>query len=428
MGPDYIDPGHHTRITTTVSRNLDGWMLSRRTNLASFHTHTRGCDIAVVEGVMGLFDGYDGRSEEGSTAQMAKWLGLPVLLVVDARSMARSAAALVHGFETFDPDLAFAGVLFNNVGSPRHLDYLKESLEGHVRMPCLGGIGRETDAEIPERHLGLYTAEDHALKPAAIERFADLIEDGMDVGGLLSDLSPYPKCPTDGGLSSRGTEKKVRLGVAADNAFCFYYQDNLDLLASFGAEIVRFSPLADRDLPADLDGLYFGGGYPELFAERLSSNGPMRRQVLQAVKKGMPVYGECGGFMYLGRSLVDVKGRTYGMAGCFPLDFEMNPQLRSLGYREVTLTERSLLGPKGRTLRGHEFHYSKISGQQNALKNIYRVTTRAGLEKPVEGFQINRCLGSYAHLHMGSNTEAARAFVFACRTYQNERNHNNETR
>ena len=231
VGPDFIDPGHHGRITGMSSRNLDGWMLPREYNLACFQNTAENADIAVVEGVMGLFDGYDGKSEAGSTAQMAKWLGLPVVLMVDARSMARSAAALVQGFENFDPDLAFLGVVFNHLGSPRHLQYLKEALEDRVRMDCLGGLLRDEAIAIPERHLGLVTEDEHGLTPDAVDRLADLIERRIHLDDLLFRL---PEIPIDrhaiagSGPGHATPAPAVRIGVARDKAFCFYYPDNID--------------------------------------------------------------------------------------------------------------------------------------------------------------------------------------------------------
>lgn len=424
VGPDFIDPGHHTRITGRASRNLDGWMLTRAYNRQCFSRHSAGADVVVVEGVMGLFDGYDGKSDAGSTAQMAKWLGLPVILAVDAKSMARSTAALVQGFERFDPELTFAGVIFNNVAGDRHLAYLKDALENHVRMPFLGAIRRRPDITIPERHLGLVTAADHPLTSGTAESLAGLIEDGLDLDDLLDRLptTRLPASEDEPAAHQSGNERPVRIGVAMDNAFCFYYADNLDLLADRGAEIVPFSPLSDAWLPADLDGLYFGGGYPELYAENLSENSGMRRDIHRAVRHGMPVYGECGGFMYLGRTLHDPDGRCHAMAGCFPLDFKMHPKLRSMGYREITLTADTLLGTAGQRFRGHEFHYSEMSGDPGVpMKDVYRVTTRAGLEKPVPGFRTANCLGSYVHLHFGSNPQAARTWVSACRKFRSKR-------
>lgn len=421
VGPDFIDPGHHAVVTGRSGRNLDGWMIPKETNLSAFTRNVKDADAAVVEGVMGLFDGYDGRTEAGSTAQMAKWLGLPVLLIVNARSMARSAAALVSGFERFDPDLTFAGVIFNNIGSPRHLKYLTDALEGNVGMPCLGGIPRNPDIAIPERHLGLVIREDHLLLDDDRARLAALVEDHVDLDALLARL---PEIPGDDAGEPGGdpVTERVRIGVAKDNAFCFYYPDNLEWLERFGAEIVPFSPVAGDPLPPDLDGLYFGGGYPELHAKKLFENEALRRAVREKSREGMPIYGECGGFMFLCERLVDLDGNDFEMAGCFPFTTRMLKKLRSLGYREASLTEPSLLGAPGLTVRGHEFHYSALDPAENhATRHVYDVARRDGEAVDAQGFMADRTLGSYIHLHFSSRPEAARNFVQTCATYRKER-------
>lgn len=417
VGPDFIDPGHHTRITGKASRNLDGWMLSRSYNMASFARHAKTADMAVVEGVMGLFDGYDGKNEDGSTAQMAKWIGLPVLLIVDARSMARSAAALVQGFERFDANIIFAGVLFNNIGSDRHLTYLKEAMQGHVNMPCLGGIHRDAAIAIPERHLGLVTQEDHFWSKQAIDKLADIIENSMDVQKFLESLPHHEMPEQEPGGRKQIEIPKVRIGLPMDNAFCFYYADNLDILASYGAEIVCFSPLNDSDLPENLDGLYLGGGYPELFAEQLSENTHMRQQIRENSMEGMPIYGECGGFMYLCSEIRTTKGKHYPMVGCFPFVTTMFDRLKSLGYRDITLTKDTIIGKRGQSIRGHEFHYSEITEFSDTTKTTYQVSPRKGLNRTDEGFMVNNTLGSYTHLHFGSFPDAAGSFVASCLKY-----------
>jgi cobyrinic acid a,c-diamide synthase len=415
VGPDFIDPGHHTRAAGRVCRNLDGWMLSREANLALFRRRAREADVAVVEGVMGLFDGYDGASEAGSTAQMAKWLGLPVLLVVDARAMARSAAALVHGFASFDPALSLAGVVFNRIGSAAHLEYLNQALSCLKEVRGFGGLPRDQALAIPERHLGLATAEDHPLDETYLGRLADLLEAHLDLEGLLAALPPLtlPEEP-----APAAAPLLVRLGVARDRAFCFYYPENLELLASFGAELVPFSPLEDRELPPGLDGVYLGGGYPELYAGQLAANDGLKQALKEAAAGGMPIYAECGGLMFLAREIRDLEGRVHPMAGVFPFAVRMLPRLKALGYREVTLTAPGLLGTAGTMARGHEFHYSEIVGEPDGVPRLYRLTPRRGGAAVSEGYQENRVLASYVHLHFGSNPEVARHLVASCRAYK----------
>jgi cobyrinic acid a,c-diamide synthase len=425
VGPDFIDPGHHTHIVGRPSRNLDGWMLDEVYNKTHFQCHAAQCDVVVVEGVMGLFDGFSGRSEAGSTAQMAKWLNLPVLLVVNAASMARSAAALVSGFEQFDPKVRFAGVIFNHLGSKGHLAYLREAMEAYVEMPLLGGLLRHDALEIPERYLGLATAQERPLVSQQVDQLADQVEAAVDIDRLV-DLLPEITVEEDVRLDAGFSKKTgVRFGVARDKAFCFYYPENLELLTATGLELVFFSPLEDTALPENLDGLYFGGGYPELFAHQLSDNLKMRQMIANLSRKGMPIYGECGGFMYLCRDLEDGAGEVHAMCNCFPFRTRMHAELRSLGYRKVRLDADTILGCCGQLLRGHEFHYSGlVEGQDyQKIRRVYRVEGRKGRNGFAEGYQINQTLGSYIHLHFGSRSETARDFATACRRYRKEAGH-----
>ncbi len=416
VGPDFIDPGHHTRAAGRLSRNLDGWMLSREANLALFRRHAATAQVAVVEGVMGLFDGYDGASEAGSTAQMAKWLGLPVLLVVDARALARSAAALVQGFAGFDPDLPFAGVVFNRIGGAAHLHHLEQALSGLAGVKCFGGLPREPHLAIPERHLGLTTAEDHPLEDEHLAHLADFLEEHLDLDGLLAALPVLSLAPPAPPAAAAPT---VRLGVARDRAFCFYYPENLELLAQAGAELVPFSPLTAAQLPENLHGLYLGGGYPELYAAQLAANAGLKRHLAAAAAAGLPVYAECGGLMYLSREIEDLEGNSYPMAGVLPFKVRMLKRLRALGYREVTLAADGLLGPAGTTARGHEFHYSEIAAETGGpLARLYRLSARQGKQAPPEGYRINNVLASYVHLHFGSNPAVARHLVEHCQAYK----------
>jgi len=426
-GPDFIDPGHHTRITRTVSRNLDGWMLGREINREIFARGCRDAELAVVEGVMGLFDGFSGADEAGSTAQMAKWLELPVLLVVDAKSMARSFAALVKGFCEFDPGLRIAGVVANKVAGERHFQYLREAVAGYG-VPLLGGIPREATIEIPDRHLGLYTADDHVLSANAVRQLGDLVEKHMDLDALLDGL---PEVKTDRSPPAAPPVPDVRIGVARDNAFCFYYEDNLDCLRQQGCETVFFSPLTDAALPPDLDGLYLGGGYPELFSRELEENTAMRRSIKTLAESGMPVYAECGGVMYLCRKLLTRDGTACQMAGVFPFETRMQDRLSALGYREIRLLTDTPLGPAAMIARGHEFHYSKFviheppfdrsDEKTDEIKAVYGSTDRSGADRGCPGWLKNQCLGSYVHLHFLSCPQAAAHFAAACRSYKDRK-------
>jgi cobyrinic acid a,c-diamide synthase len=420
VGPDFIDPGHHTQVVGSKSRNLDGWMLSKKYNRDNFVKNTVNADIALIEGVMGLFDGYDGKSEAGSTAQIAKWLGAPVLLVVDASGMARSAAAVVKGFENFDSDLCFAGVVFNRLGSFRHLTYLKEALIDQVSMPVIGGVMRSKLLTIPERHLGLVTKEDHYFTKTFLKKLTDLIEKSIDLDRLL-DILPQINFSSPSPAISTPKAAQTCVGVARDAAFCFYYHENLELLEQHGVRVKPFSPIKDRNLPKDIDGLYLGGGYPELYAHELVQNTTLRTEIKAKSQKGMPIYGECGGLMYLGHAIFDLNGKVYPMTGCLPFSTRMLTRLKRLGYREVTLLDDTLIGTKGTVIRGHEFHYSEIIDDLTTAITLYSVKDRNGVDSIAEGYQMNRTLGSYIHLHWGSCHKAAEAFAVTCRKYREER-------
>ncbi len=411
VGPDFIDPGHHRAVTGRVSPNLDGWMMPRDVNRSLLDCGLWEADVGVIEGVMGLFDGVSGGDETGSTARMAKELGAPVLLVVDARSMARSAAAVALGFARFDPALPLAGVAFNRVGSPAHARMLEEAMAAVPDLPVLGCLPRDDALKIPSRHLGLVTAEDHGLDPERAGLLARWAEDHLDLDGLLKAAPRFVPRPSP---SRPPVPVRARIGLARDEAFCFYYGENLRLLESEGGELVSFSPLRDRHLPEGLDGLYLGGGYPELHCEALSANRTMKKAVRTFVQEGGPVYAECGGFMYLMHAIGDLEGRTHRMAGVFPFEAVMEPRLRSLGYREVVTRRDSLLGTAGTVIRGHEFHYSRMTGEGAPVERIYTVTGRLSGEQTAEGFSTGRVIGSYIHLHWGSNPEVPRAFVEAC--------------
>ncbi|MCP3872125.1 MAG: cobyrinate a,c-diamide synthase [Desulfobacteraceae bacterium] len=415
VGPDFIDPGHHKRITGNESRNLDGWMLDRAYNRETFRQGVKDSDIAIVEGVMGLFDGFSGKDEAGSTAQMAKWLELPIILVVNAQSMARSVAALVQGFENFDPKLTFAGVIFNKLGSQNHFRYLTEAMEGNVRMPCLGGILRDETIEIPERHLGLVTEDEHQLSGSDMDQLSNMIESGIDTQILFKGLSSKIKKV----VGKKEKKNKVKIGVARDKAFCFYYKDNLDLLEKEGAELIYFSPIADKHLPTQIQAIYLGGGYPEVFAGPLSENQTLLADIKNVSRNGMPVYAECGGFMYLCRSITDHGGNLYKMSGCFPFDTKMLKGRKALGYREITLSKDTIIGGKGLVARGHEFHYSEIENKtdQHEVKRSYSVSPRVGVNSLQEGYNKDNTLGSYVHLHFGSNREICRHFIRSAVAY-----------
>jgi cobyrinic acid a,c-diamide synthase len=410
-GPDFIDAGHHTRVCDRPSRNLDGWMLSGDTNRAVFAEHTGTADVAIVEGVMGLFDGAR-NSGEGSTAAMAKLLRLPILFVVDASKMAASAAALVRGFETFDPAVRIAGVVFNQLGSAGHYGLLREALAQAGCAPAVGYLPREASLRIPERHLGLYTAHEDVLSKPALDHLASLMEQFVDLDRVLEIATIEEEDQTHVPASHREGEDAACIAVARDRAFCFYYEDNLDALRAAGARIVEFSPLADRTLPEGTDAIYIGGGYPELYAAELSANRSMRAAIGQFVESGGPTYAECGGLIYLGRHLRLRDGDQIPMVGVLPFGTAETDRLVRFGYTEVSFMADCLLGPAGASARGHSFHYSTIDGAPDA-DCVYRLQSTLSGAESAEGYVVGNVLTSYIHLHFLSNPELSAHFVRA---------------
>jgi cobyrinic acid a,c-diamide synthase len=411
-GPDFIDGGHHARACGRTSRNLDGWMLSADANRRIFSRSAAEAAVCIVEGMMGLFDGVDGKSEAGSTAEIAKWLRLPVVLVVDASSIARSAAALVHGFQTFDPALKLVGVIFNRVAGPAHYRLLKDALTASTNAGPLGYLPCDERIRIPERYLGLFTAGEDLLPDSVLSLLAGLAENSIDLDKLLECAASIPAQPNDAQPKDvpRAVANSIRLGVARDKAFCFYYEDNLDALRDAGAQIVEFSPLEDPCLPAALDALYFGGGYPELFAEKLAANRQMLASIQGTAREGLPIYAECGGLMYLAKEIVTKDGVPFSMAGVLPVRVQMTDKLVNFGYTEVSLTSACLLGPAGKKARGHSFHCSTII-DAGPIEHVYRTRNpMTGRDDP-EGLRIGNVLASYIHLHFRSSPGMADAFV-----------------
>jgi cobyrinic acid a,c-diamide synthase len=405
-GPDFIDPSLHRMVTGRVSRNLDVRMCGPDFVRQTFTRHSPASGCSVVEGVMGLFDG-----GEGSAATLAKTLELPVILVIDVRSAAESVAAVVHGFATLDPQLRLSGVICNRIGSDKHRAMVIKAIQDHCKVPVIGFLPRREEVCIPSRHLGLHMGEEHPLRGEGLEQLAVLTEDHLDLDLLLRIAGEHRGSPlADINQPLVASAETVRLGVARDAAFCFYYEDNLDLLRAAGAELIFFSPLEEKKLPQKLHGLYLGGGYPELHAGQLSGNKKMLQQIHAFAESGHPVYAECGGFMYLCRSIIDLKGQPFPMAGLYPFQARMQSRLHSLGYRQPLVEQDCLLAPKGAVLHGHEFHYSTIEEGHPEVASAFRLE-----DGRPEGYLLHNTLAGYIHLHWGRTPEAAGRFVQTCR-------------
>lgn len=402
-GPDYIDPLFHRQAARRDSLNLDTFLSGPEGVRRGFFRHSADADVAVVEGVMGLFDGNAPGSDTGSSAEIASLLELPVILAVNARGMSGSIAPLVRGFAEWRPGVRIVGVIANNVGSSRHTELLRASLEHAGLPPLLGGFERDERWILPERHLGLAVG---TLEEPWLDALADALESSLDLDRLLSiarigELEHVDK--------NRFNPVLVRLGVAWDKAFLFYYRENLELLRQHGVEVVMFSPLHDWGLPDNLDGLYFGGGFPELHAETLAANGPMLAAIRDFASSGRPVYGECGGYLYLLESLTDFDGRIHPMLGLLPGRAAMGKRLASLGYRELESGADSMFGPAGTRLRGHEFHYSALIEEPKG-ESLFSAKDLRGSIRPAGSVRGN-VAGSYIHLHFNSNPDAVKAFA-----------------
>ncbi|XXY45210.1 cobyrinate a,c-diamide synthase [Sorangium sp. So ce269] len=481
-GPDYLDPTYHARAVAGTSHNLDGWMMGREAVLSTFAAEAAGADIALIEGVMGLFDGASPTGEEGSTAEIAKWLEAPVALVVDASGMARSVAALVQGFAGFDPALRVAAVVCNQVGSRGHLDILRQA-QAQRSPPVLGGLPRDAAQSFPERHLGLRTADEAALPEARFDHWSAQAEAWIGLDALLAIARGAPDLPevaaapaaaatavpaatatAAAGEARAGAQRpRARLGVAFDEAFHFYYADNLRRLEAAGAELVRFSPIRDARLP-DVDALYLGGGYPEVHAERLAENAALRAEIRAFAERGGPIYAECGGLMYLTEAIRTLDGRAHPMVGLVPAEAVMCEKLQALGYVEVETQARTILGGAGLRFRGHQFRYSELRPARSStapapqkppppapasppantpppanepppanppppappepaplpIEHAYSVRRRRGGQVAREGYRAHSVLASYVHAHWASNPLVPEGLVASAAAHRKE--------
>ena len=407
VGPDYIDSSYHTHAAGGApSRNLDLWLLSVPVARALYARAARHADVAVVEGVMGLFDGRLGGEGLASSAHVARALDLPVVLVVDAGKLSWSVGAQVLGYQEFDPSLNLIGVVLNRVGGPRHVAELVAAVEGRAGVPVLGWLPEDPALTVPERYLGLVPTTEGATAETYFAAAEAAVARGVDLDRLLAlaRASGTPGARTaneaPGLFPSAPPSPRAAIAVARDRAFSFYYQDSLDLLEAWGAELVPFSPLEDTSLPRGVSGVYVGGGFPELFAAELSANAPMLAALREAHARELPIYAECGGLMALGRSLVDAAGRRHPMAGVVPLDSTLARQRLMIAYREARAAQDLLLLDEGETIKAHEFHWSSVEMEPAAADAAYRVAER---DPPQEGFARGNTLASYLHLHFAAD-------------------------
>jgi cobyrinic acid a,c-diamide synthase len=441
VGPDYIDASHHTLAAGRPCRNLDTWMMPPERMKALFEEAARGADLALIEGVLGLYDGLSYEDETASTAQVAKLLGVPVVVVIDAGKVARSAAALAMGFQHFDTSVPLAGFVVNRVGNARHGRGVAGAIAAATGLPVFGWLPRADNLHIPERHLGLIPGTELGTGVEVARAAAKAVAECIDLEKLLAAAGDCEQpCeplhihgaerrvvehlpadhadgfkPADRCASLNGSDSaQAVLAVARDEAFHFCYEENLVLLAEAGATLKFFSPMRDAALPDGATGILLSGGFPEVHAAALSANTSMHEALRRAHARGLPIYAECGGLMYLTNAIVDFNGRRFAMVGLLPGHSAMTRRL-TMGYREARATVTSWLFEAGETVRGHEFHYSNWEGRPDDLKAAYElVRPSSKSESWREGASVGNLWASYLHLHFWGKPELAKRFVAAC--------------
>jgi cobyrinic acid a,c-diamide synthase len=415
IGPDFIDPSHHTKICERTSRNLDSWMCDDVAVQEIFARAAAGSDISVIEGVMGLFDGYGPDNDRGSTAHVARLFNAPVVLVIDAQRMATSAAAVALGCRDFDKQLTIAGVIFNNVGGAGHYDWLRKVLETRTGIRSFGYLSYAPTLKIEERHLGLVPAAERGPTQAFYQRLGDQIQENVDIDAILESARQAPALPLPPTAIFRARESasKVRIGVVHDRALNFYYQENLDLLSCLGAEIVRFSLLDDQEIPRGLHGLYLGGGFPEIFADALSSRQAMNESIRAFHRSEGVIYAECGGLMVLCEALIDFEGRRHEMVGLVPGETVMRRDKLSLGYVEVEPLQDTIVGKTGERYRGQTFHYSAL--EKTRFQPVLKL--RHGSTTSMDGYASGRLFATYVHAHFAGRPQLAQRLVDECHQY-----------
>ncbi len=408
-GPDYIDPGFHRIATGNRSYNLDSVMGSPEIVKEIYYHNSTGRDISVVEGVMGFYDGISGLTFRGSSFEISKILHLPVILIVDISTSGQSAAATVRGFMDLEGGSLIKGVIMNRAGSDFHCRMVREAIEHYTGIKVVGCIKRDENIKINSRHLGLVTASEHDNDNNYYKHLAENISGSIDLDSIIKISKKYGSEWNKGGkIYNFRQEGTVRIGIAYNQAFSFYYNENIEILEKYGAEPVYFDPVIDKSLP-DVDGLYIGGGYPELHARKLSENKTLMWEIKNKIDNGMPVFAECGGYMYLSDS-INIDGRGFPMVGSIPATVHMKSL--SLGYRDAIAASSGIILKEGEKIRGHEFHYSRIEfhGKEQPAY-IFKNGT-------YEGYNYKGLTAGYLHVYFPSNQNAARRFVSQCRNYR----------
>ncbi len=415
VGPDYIDPGYHQLASGKVAHNLDTWLVPAEKVVPIFTKTALGNDLVIIEGVMGLYDG--GREGVSSTAAIAKLLKAPVVLVIDAKSIGESAAAIALGYKMYDSQVNVVGVIINRLGSINHEKMIVDALE-RIQIPVLGCLHRNEAFSMPERHLGLTPVTEYKGDTMLVA-LCEQITKQIDLDKIISLGQAAPELADSLEKNQQEITPTLRIGVAQDEAFSFYYPESLDTLKMMGAEIIPFSPVHDKELP-QVDGLLFGGGFPEMFVNELAANHGMRQDIRQAAMQGMPIYAECGGFMYLTEKIVDFNGCEHEMVGTIPASCSMQSKLQTVGYVEATALTDTVLCKAGECIRGHEFHFSLMNHDEHNNDFPWAFDfkkARTGAVYP-GGYAKGNVLASYLHMHFAGNEKAATHFMKVCSDYK----------
>jgi cobyrinic acid a,c-diamide synthase len=417
-GPDYIDPAWLSLVGQTACRSLDTYLVDREVVFNNFVVHAADSDISVIEGNRGLFDGKD-VSGTHSTAELAKLLEAPVVLIVNVRKSTRTVAAVVKGCVDFDPDVTVAGVLLNRVAGERHLRVIREAIERYTGLPVLGAIPNLSDELIPGRHLGLVTPAEFGDRAELERRLRGIADSHLDVDRMIGIAQSAPSISCQEPEVPSGKPARVKIGYFDDSVFTFYYPENLEALERHGAELVPLSSLDDAGLPA-VDALYIGGGFPETHAEKLAGNRSMMESVKEAATNGLPIYAECGGLIYLARS-VEYGGRVHAMTGLFSVDLAIERRPVGHGYASVVVDAPNPFYAKGTEIRGHEFHYSGPTGEPDDVESCMKVESGVGVGGGRDGLVTANTLACYVHIHADGVEEWASSLVSKAADYKAKR-------
>jgi cobyrinic acid a,c-diamide synthase len=403
-GPDFIDPAYHREITGRPAINLDLWMMGADGVRDGFQRWSADADVSVIESMGALYDGADG-TEHGSPAQLAKLLDIPVVVIIDVWGMTRTAGAILAGLRAFDDQVRISGCILNRVGGPAHAKMIIDSLSDQLAELVIGTVEHRPTLQVPERHLGLVTVEENTTSRADREAAQRTAAEHLDLDRLLRLGEIQDRRPETEPMTS--AEPRARLAIARDAAFCFYYEENLAALQRAGFDLVPFSPIHDHQLPGDIDAIYLGGGYPESKARELAANDQLAGQLRERAEAGMPIYAECGGLMYLARTLTGFDGVRHPMTGVLPIDVIMDRTYLAINYVEAATLAASPLGGVGTSIRGQEFHQSRITSA-DLEPNLFQVTTSSGDEFRA-GYLYRNVVASYLHLHFARHRDLPQA-------------------